>query len=243
MEAAQSPLDTSSNQSPIRYDIWCIYSLYAFALLAFGGPLAVAGFLPPWDPLWDANYVAEIYQTKGTEVQIGMMCLMLGCALYLPFVVITSELIEKRLGMPVIAKVQLSAGIAAIAFGMMSVAAWGIAAYRPERDAEITQLMNDMGWIIFFWDISFFQLQAFAVMLATFLYKGPKPIWPRWMGYLFAISQVGVFPAYGVIMFQTGMLAYNGLIGYWFQVIAFGACLIPWSLYALKALKEDEPMA
>ncbi|OUS02188.1 hypothetical protein A9Q81_09075 [Gammaproteobacteria bacterium 42_54_T18] len=232
----------TNTQPSVRYDRWSVYSLYAFAVLAFGGSLFAAGFLPPWDPTWDANKIAELYQTKGFGIQIGMMMLMLGCALYLPFCAITSELIEKRLGMPLMAKIQFSSGIAAVAFGMMAVAAWGIAAFRPERDPQITQLMNDMGWIVFFWDIAFFQLQGAAVMFATFFYKGPNPVWPRWMGYMFVVGALGVFPAYGVIMFKTGWLAYNGLIGYWFQVIAFGLMLLPWSWYCLVALKDDEPM-
>ncbi|OUS26371.1 hypothetical protein A9Q99_18555 [Gammaproteobacteria bacterium 45_16_T64] len=232
----------TKKQTSIRYDIWSVYSLFAFAILAFGGSLFAAGFLPPWDPTWDANKISELYQSNGTGIQIGMMMLMLGCALYLPFCVITSELIENRMGMPLVAKIQLSAGIAAIAFGMVSVAAWGIAAFRPERDPQITQLMNDMGWIIFFWDIAFFQLQGAAVMFATFIYKGPSPVWPRWLAYLFAISVIGVFPAYGIIMFKTGWLAYNGLIGYWFQVIAFGLMLIPWSWYSIVALKKGDPL-
>jgi len=170
------------------------------------------------------------------------MMLMGGCALYLPFAAIVSELIEKRQGQPLLAKVQFSAGIAAIAFGMVSVAAWALAAFRPERDPQITQLMNDMGWIIFFWDIGFFQLQAAAVMIAIFVYKGPDPVWPRWLAYLFAITIVGVFPAYAAISVKTGILAYNGLVTYWFQVIAFGIMLIPWSWYAILALKQNDPM-
>ena len=98
----------TNTQPPIRYDIWCIYSLYAFAVLAFGGSLFAAGFLPPWDPTWEASKITEIYQKNHFGIQIGMMMLMLGCALYLPFCAITSELIEKRMGMPVLAKIQLS---------------------------------------------------------------------------------------------------------------------------------------
>ncbi len=79
-------------------------------------------------------------------------------------------------------------------------------------------------------------------MIGIFVYKGPDPIWPRWMAYLFLVAVVGVFPAYGVIKFKTGVLAYNGLIGYWFQVIAFGIMLIPWSWYSLAALKRSDPM-
>ncbi len=236
------PIGYDNTHTPVRYDIWCVYSLYAFAVLAFGGSLFAAGFLPPWDPMWEASKIAEIYQESALGVQIGMMMLMLGCALYLPFCVITSELLEKRMGQPLLAKIQFSAGITAIAFGMVSVAAIALAAFRPERDPQITQLMNDAGWIIFFWDISFFQLQAAAVMLGTFIYKGPNPIWPRWMAYAFLFSIVGVFPAYFLISFKTGILAYNGLISYWFQVISFGIMIIPWSLYALLALKRMDPM-
>jgi hypothetical protein len=232
----------TSTQPSVRYDRWSVYSLFAFGVLAFGGALFAAGFLPPWDPTWDASKIAELYQKRDFGIQIGMMMLMLGCALYLPFCAIVSELLEKRMGLPLLAKIQFGSGIAAIAFGMVSVAAWGIAAFRPERDPQITQLMNDMGWIIFFWDISFFQLQAAAVMIGIFVYKGPDPVWPRWVAYLFASCVVGVFPAYGVIMFKTGALAYNGLIGYWFQVIAFGIMLIPWSWYSLTALKRSDPI-
>ena len=92
-----------------RYDIWCVYSLFAFGVLAFGGWLFAAGFLPPWDPTWEASKIAELYQEDYLGIQIGMIMLMLGCALYLPFCVITSELLEKRMGMPILAKIQLSA--------------------------------------------------------------------------------------------------------------------------------------
>jgi hypothetical protein len=225
-----------------RYDLWCVYSLFAFAVLAFGGSLFAAGFLPPWDPTWDANKIAELYQKNDLGIQIGMMMLMGGCALYLPFVAIVSELLEKRMGQPILAKVQFSSGIAAMAFGMVSVAAWAMAAFRPDRDPQITQLMNDMGWIVFFWDISFFQLQAAAVMIGVFVYKGTDPVWPRWMAYAFAICILGVFPAYALISFKTGILAYNGLISYWFQVIAFGIMIVPWAWYSLLALKRNDPM-
>lgn len=42
--SSEAPSSEVETHTEIRYDRWSVYSLYAFAILVFGGPLYAAGF-------------------------------------------------------------------------------------------------------------------------------------------------------------------------------------------------------
>lgn len=66
---------------------------------------------------------------------------------------------------------------------ILPVFIFAAASYRPERNPEITQALNDLGWLPFIMNWVPAVIQALAIGFAIFGNAGAKEVFPRWVGY------------------------------------------------------------
>jgi len=133
-------------------------------------------------------------------------------------------------------------GLAVVAI-IMPTFAFAAASYRPERDPQITQALNDLGWLPFVmnWPAATIQCLAigFAILGAT------HAIWPRWLGY-FNLWCAFIFAAGGlVVLFKDGVFAWNGLLAFWMVAVFFGLwfLIMAWQLWVSVAASEGDSIA
>ena len=60
---------------------------------------------------------------------------------------------------------------------------WLLAAFRPERSPELTQLLNDFGWITFTIVVPFLIGQSVILALAIYFDDQPHPVFTRWVAH------------------------------------------------------------
>ena len=60
---------------------------------------------------------------------------------------------------------------------------WLLAAFRPERSPELTQLLNDFAWITFTILVPYLIGQSVILSLAIYFDDQPRPIFSRWVAY------------------------------------------------------------
>jgi hypothetical protein len=65
--------------------------------------------------------------------------------------------------------------------------------------------------------------------------ESPRPLLPRWLGYLNLWCAIGSLPAAGVYFVQDGPLAWNGLLSFWLPAVCFGAWAFATMAVLLKA--------
>lgn len=91
---------------------------------------------------------------------------------------------------------------------------------RPDRDPELAQWLYDLGFLSFVGTMGVFLVGSLIWMVAVLL--DTNGVFPKWFGYLNlvnALTEVVIAPSW---IFERGVLAYNGAIGFWVNVPVFG---------------------
>lgn len=211
-----------------------------FCSALFGAGLLIAGFIPPPSPDLPAQAVAAIYREHGLAIRLGMILGLFGMAGWCAFVgVLSAQMRRMRTGSDLPALLQLGSGSIGVLTVMLPIMVFAAAAFRPERDPALTQLLNDLGWLIIIPAYPTFIAQFGAIALGTLLDRSPKPVFPRWSAYFNLWVMLLFLPGGFAYFFRSGPLAWNGLFDFWLAAGAFFAWLVVMTPLVLRAIDED----
>jgi hypothetical protein len=158
--------------------VWCGP---AFMLVLMIGFAIVSGLFPPHSPSQSAAQVAAWYQTDPVKIRLGLLIFLWGTALYMPFAgVLTVQMRRIEGKFPVWTYVQLMASAGNVITLTFPMAFWATAAFRPDRDPALIQLLNDLGWIPFVGMTSPFLVIPICIAVIGFADKSEHPVFPRW---------------------------------------------------------------
>lgn len=210
---------------------WCARAGFGFILLFFAGLLPIAHFVPPVAPSLDAAEVARLYQEHGSAIRIGGAVCMLGSFLMLAFGAALADQIRGIGRLPrALAMLQVASFASAVLIIELPLACWGAAAMRAaQRDPDVTQALNDVGWLCFVGGVGPYISWVLSTGIAVLLDHSRRPVFPRWSGYLSVFVAVAQVPGAFVALFVTGPLAWNGLFAWWIPLTTFflwSACMI-----------------
>lgn len=110
--------------------------------------------------------------------------------------------------------------IAAIPGFMYICVAMTAGVMRPNRAPIAAQWLYDLGFLSFVGTMGVFLIGSLIWMIAVLI--DDNRVFPKWFGYLNlvnALTEVVIAPSW---IFQRGVLAYNGAIGFWVNVPVFG---------------------
>jgi len=207
----------------------------------FIGLWPAAGFFPPHEPTATAAEIAAIYQANPNGIRLGTVLFLFAAALFLPMVAAISAQMRRieSQGTPVLTYIQLGAGIAATLFFVIPAMFWTVAAFRPDRDPEITQLFNDMGWMFFVMPFTLPFVQNLAIGFAALTDTSPRRVYPRWLGYFNLWSAVLFIPGGLLTFFKTGPFAWDGLLAFWIPAIVFSLWMNIMAVYTIFAARDQ----
>ncbi|MGA8547804.1 MAG: hypothetical protein WB785_21420 [Mycobacterium sp.] len=193
-------------------------TIYTIALLF------LLHMVPPPTARWSAAQIAQFYLQHSTEVKLGAMIASWTSATIIPLTaVITVQVYRHEAGKPPIWSV-----LSCVGGSMMTI--WialpplffGVAAFTPGRQAEVTAIMHELGVLSLLTTDQFyiFLWVAVAVICLTPNFVSHSPF-PRWFGYctiwIALILECGA-PAF---LFRIGPFAWNGLMAFWVPIISF----------------------
>jgi hypothetical protein len=212
-----------------------------FFAVFFGAGLLLSGFIPPPGPTLDPAQIAAFYQTHANLIRTGMVLGLIGIAGYATLVgaiAVQLRRIESagRLGV----YLQLGAGFIGILTVMFPIMIFAIAAFRPERDPALTQLLDDVGWLIIIPAFPTFVAQFLGIALATLRDTGQRPVYPRWTAYFNVWVAVLFLPGGLAYFFRTGPFAWNGVFAFWVAASAFFLWLLVMTWLTIAAI-DTEP--
>src|SRR5881394_2894567 len=126
------------------------WTLPAVAVMWIAAFFLFPGFVPPMSPQASAAEVAAFYSQNLSRVRYSMILFNWFCVALIPILML---IVERMRGMvhrtPVMRYCVIGvAGAAPIAF-LTATVFWLLAAFRPDRTSDLTQLYNDLGWITF----------------------------------------------------------------------------------------------
>lgn len=215
----------------IRSQLMAVDAALVAALLMLVAMVFVGQWFPPIEPGLNAEQIAQLYQTNTNNYRFGGLLLALGAAFFWPFGVAIAEQMKRVEGYRhhPMASIQLISVNGTVVAILLPGILWMVAAFRPERAPEITQLVNDLGWIIFIGTFSPGLLQLLALGYCAVSQPASRTVFPRWFGFFNLWCATG-FVAGALVAFVTdGAFAWDGLIAFWLAAtFFFGWILITW---------------
>jgi hypothetical protein len=176
---------------------------------------------------------ANFYADDTDRLRLGLLLAFTAFGLCGPFLsAITTQLRRIRNISPVLARTQAMSSAVGWAFLAIPLIFFLAAAFRPDRDADVLQGMNDLAFLTFLMPFAPFTLLALVTGVAVLQDPSHEPILPRWYGYLNLWCALLFAPAGLMPFFKTGPLDWRGLISLWLGFAAFGLWLVlsSWTL-------------
>lgn len=189
--------------------------------------LAFPGFWPPMAPTWNAQQVAEFYDDHTAWIRFSQVTFNLCGILILPFfMVIVVQMKRMKTQSHVFAYCYLTAVVSGATIFALSNVFFLVAAFRPDRNPELIMLLNDLAWIVFVAPVGMVVSQFALLAVAVYFDNGPAPVFPRWVGHYSLATAVAMIPAAGAAVFQTGPLAWDGVLTFWLRNGAFAVFVV-----------------
>jgi hypothetical protein len=212
-----------------------------FSAACIGIGLLMAGFVPPPSPNLPAEEVAAFYQENAGMIRAGMIIGLVGIAGFAALVGVISAQLRRTVSRSrLAADLQLGAGSIGVLTVMFPLMIFAITAFRPERDPELTQLLNDIGWLIIIPAFPTFVAQFFAIAMGVLQDRGPEPVFPRWVAFFNLWVGLLFLPGGLAYLFRTGPFAWDGLLAFWVAAGAFFVWLILMTPLLLRAIRNEE---
>ncbi len=222
----------------VRAQVACaVIGVISLGLILVG--FVVAGYLVPPKASWSAQHIAQFYAQHTTRRRFGIFLLLFGAVGFGPLVAgMTIVLLRTDSERPTLAIAQAVLGAVGTALLFLFAALLAVAAFRPSRNADVTQALHDAGWFMAFISAPPFVLQAATIGAAVLGDRSPSPLLPRWFGYANIWIGVLLLPGAALLFFKSGPLAYHGVLGYWVPLFAFGGWMMAmaWAIWRSAAL-------
>lgn len=204
-----------------KFGLWCGP---AFVLMFALGIIVLAGWVPPPGPSMEAEAVATMFRNDTLSIRLGVAAMALSAGLLLAFSGEVSAQMRRiaRCGDGLV-NTQMICGAVVAVIVVACGALWGWVAFRPERDAMLTQFAHDLAWLFLLTTVSAPAVQPAAVGLAILGDDSPRPRFPRWAGFANLWIAVLLVPGVLALFFKTGPFAWDGLFVFWVPFGVFGA--------------------
>src|SRR6266446_5295191 len=164
-------------------------------------------------PSLSASDLAARYINNLGEIRVGFIVSMILVCLYMPWTCVLAAQMARIEGkFPVLAYLQLIGGALTVMVVSFSAMFWAVAAFRPERDPAVVQLLTDTGWLCIDLQYACTTLQMVAAALVGLSDKSKVPLFPRWVCFLTIWCSISFFPASLTGVLKTGPFAWNGAL-------------------------------
>lgn len=202
-----------------------LWTLPALAVIWLAVFLLFPGFVPPMSPTLSAEEVAAFYRDPENlpRIRYGMIVFnwfAVGLIPLLALIVMQMRRMAHRT--PIFSYSIIACAAGGPTIFLMANLFWLVAAFRPERDPELTLLLNDLAWVTFASQVGFLIAQSVILALAIYLDRQARPVFQRWVAHFNLVVAALLVPAAFVGAAMTGPIAWDGLLTFWVRNVAIG---------------------
>jgi hypothetical protein len=206
-----------------KRELWFAwYTTIVFYNIFFIVCFPVTKTQPPPHPWWSDAQVAAWFKQNHHGLLIGFAIMLAATGMTVP----TNALIAYSIRRMSVSRAFAYCYLVMYSIGglpgmVLQCVVLSVGALRPDRDPATLHWLYDLAFMSFIGTMGVFLLGSLTWLLAILLDK--NRVFPKWFGYLNlcnALTEVVVAPAW---IFHAGVLAWNGVISWWVNVVVFGA--------------------
>ena len=205
-----------NNITAQRVSLWITPVVGLVFLVVF---LTFPGFTPPMSPNTPPDQLAAFFRDHAASIRFSMVVVDFFGVLLVPFFALIVVQM-KRMATPshVFAYCYLSAFATGATLFAIPDLLWLVASFRPDRDPQLIQLLNDLAWMIFTAPVGMLVAQNVCLALAIYLDRQERPIFPRWVAHFNLVTAALIAPAAVAATVRTGPFAWNGVVSFWLKI-------------------------
>jgi hypothetical protein len=205
------------------------WTLPAVAVVWVAAFLLFPGFVHPMSPTMSAQQVAAFYRdpVNLSRVRYSMILFnwfSVGLIPILTLIVMQIRRMAHRT--PVFSYCLLGIMAAGPTLFLVADLFWLLAAFRPERNPNLTQMFNDLAWVSFSTGVPFLIGQSVILALAIYWDRQPRPVFGRWVAHFNLAVAAALAPAAFTGLALGGPMAWNGVLPFWVRNIAIAAWIV-----------------
>lgn len=217
----------------------CAWSGVVFIVMFGIGFAALAQFVPPPKAHDSAAEIVKMYTEDVDRMRAGLVMMMVSSAFTVPWAAVISVQIKRIEGrFSPLAYTQLALGAAGVLIFIFPVMTMIVATFRPSRDPEIIQTLNDLAWLPFITVFPLLMLQMLSIA-AAILSDAREVVFPRWLAYINISCAAALIPAVLIPFAKTGPFAWHGVMEFWLAVIVFFTWFMLMTVFLMKAIRSQ----
>jgi hypothetical protein len=224
----------------LRFCAWT-GPIFVLMWLIGAGPTTGWVFLPPPSAADSAAKTVADYTSHLVPIRIGCILMIFSCMFYTSWGMVITMLAKKaEQGLPILFYIQVVSLAACVVVVLLIGFFWGAASFRAGETApEVTQALNDLGWLGVLFTGAPFTAWAFALSAVTLMDKSLRPVFPRWTAYLNIFAGITFVEAALILCFKTGPFSQNGLFVFYLPMVTFFVWIVVLSWVSLRAIAAE----
>jgi hypothetical protein len=217
-----------------------LWTLPAVAIIWISAFLLFPGFTPPISPTMPAEQVAAFYRDNQSAVRYSMILFNWFCVGLIPvLILIVMQIRRMAHRTPIFSYCMLGCVAGGPTLFLIANVCWLLAAFRPERNPELTQMFNDLAWITFTSLVPFLIAQSVILALAIYFDDPSRPVFKRWVAHFNLLVAAALLPAAFVGLALAGPLAWDGTLSFWLKNISIAVWIVVMSVVLGQAVYRE----
>jgi hypothetical protein len=218
------------------------WTLPAAALIWVSAFFLFPGFVPPMSPTMSADQVAAFYRDPANLSRIRYSMILFnwfGVCLIPILILLVMQIRRMAHRTPIFSYCMLGCVAGGPTLFLIANVCWLLAAFRPERNPELTQMFNDFAWITFTTLVPFLIAQSVIVALAIYFDDPSRPVFKRWVAHFNLLVAAALVPAAFVGLALSGPMAWDGTLSFWLKNISIAVWIVVMGVVLGQAIYRE----
>jgi hypothetical protein len=205
------------------------WTLPAVAIIWVSAFFLFPGFVHPMSPTMSAEQVAAFYRDPANlpRIRYSMILFNWFCVGLIPVLMLLVMQIRRMAHRtPILSYCMIACAAGGPAIFLIANLFWLLAAFRPERPPELTQLFNDLAWVTFTIQVPYLIMQSVLLALAIYSDRQDRPVFKPWVAHFNLLVAAALAPSAFTGLALDGPMAWNGLLPFWVKNIAIAVWIV-----------------
>jgi hypothetical protein len=218
------------------------WTLPAVAIIWISAFFLFPGFVHPLSPTMSAEQVAAFYRDPAnlSRIRYSMILFNWFCVGLIPILMLlVMQMRRMAHRTPILCYCMLACAAGGPAIFLIANLFWLLAAFRPERPPELTQLFNDLAWVTFTIQVPYLIMQSVLLALAIYWDRQDRPVFRPWVAHFNLLIAVALAPAAFTGLAMGGPVAWDGVLSFWVKNIAIAIWIVVMGVVIGQAIRQQ----